>query len=90
MLIAVVDGLKGFLEAINAIFLQAVVQTCLVHLIRDSLEIVSSKDRKTMIPALRAIYRAKAAEAGQAALDAFEAGYWGQKYPANAQSWRRN
>jgi putative transposase len=90
ILIAVVDGLKGFPEAINAVFPQAVVQTCIVHLIRHSLEFVSWKDRKTVMPALRAIYRAKDAEAGMKALEEFEAGVWGQRYPAIAQSWRRN
>lgn len=90
ILIAVVDGLKGFLEAITAAFPQTIVQTCIVHLIRHSLEFVSWKDRKPVVPALRAIYRAKDAEAGMKALEAFEAGYWGQKYPAITQSWRRN
>ena len=60
ILIAVVDGLKGFPEAISAVFPQTVVQTCIVHLIRHSLEFVSWKDRKPVVPALRAIYRAKA------------------------------
>lgn len=90
VLIAVVDGLKGFPEAINAVFPQAIVQTCIVHLIRHSLEFVSWKDRKTVMPALKAIYRAQDAEAGMKALEAFEAGYWGQRYPAIALSWRRN
>ncbi|WP_438270276.1 IS256 family transposase [Rhizobium mongolense] len=90
ILIAVVDGLKGFPEAITAAFPQTTVQTCVVHLIRHSLEFVSYKDRKPVVPALRAIYRAKDAEAGLKALEAFEAGYWGQKYPAISQSWRRN
>ena len=61
-----------------------------MHLIRHSLEFVSWKDRKTVMPALRAIYRAKDAEAGMKALEEFEAGVWGQRYPAIAQSWRRN
>lgn len=90
ILIAVVDGLKGFPEAITAVFPQTVVQTCIVHLIRHSLEFVSYKDRKPVVPALRAIYRARDAEAGLKALEAFEQGYWGQKYPAISQSWRRN
>ena len=90
VLIAVVDGLKGFPEAINAVFPQAIVQTCIVHLIRHSLEFVSWKDRKPVVPALRAIYRAKDAEAGMAALEAFDAGSWGKKYPAIALAWRRN
>ena len=90
VLIAVVDGLKGFPEAINAVFPQAIVQTCVVHLIRHSLEFVSWKDRKPVVPALRMIYRATDAEAGRAALEAFDAGFWGRKYPAIAQAWRRN
>lgn len=63
-LVAVVEGLKGFPEAISAVFPQTVVQTCIVHLIRHSLEFVSWKDRKPVVPALRAIYRVKDAEAG--------------------------
>lgn len=90
ILIAVVDGLKGFPEAITAVFPETVVQTCIVHLIRHSLAFVSWKDRKTVMPALRAIYRAKDADAGMKALEAFEAGDWGQRYPAIALSWRRN
>jgi len=90
ILIAVVDGLKGFPEAITAVFPETIVQTCIVHLIRHSLEFVSWKDRKAVVPALRAIYRAKDADAGMKALEAFEAGDWGQRYPAIALSWRRN
>ena len=90
ILIAVVDGLKGFPEAIGAVFPQTVVQTCIVHLIRHSLEFVSWKDRKLVVPTLRAIYKARDAEAGRQALDAFDAGVWGQRYPAIGQSWRRN
>lgn len=90
ILIAVVDGLKGFPEAIQAVFPQTVVQTCIVHLIRHSLDFVSWKDRKPVVPALRAIYRARDAQAGKIALEEFEAGPFGQRYPAIAQSWRRN
>ena len=90
VLIAVVDGLKGFPKAIEAAFPEAIVQTCIVHLIRHSLEFMSWKDRKAVVPELRAIYRAQDAEAGLAALAAFEAGPWGQRYPAIAQSWRRH
>ena len=89
MLIAVVDGLKGFPEAITAVFPQALVQTCIVHLLRHSLDFVSWKDRKTVAAALKNIYRAVDATAGEAALTAFEDGSWGRKYPAIAQSWRR-
>ena len=90
ILIAVVDGLKGFPDAITAVFPQAQVQTCIVHLIRTSLDFVSYKDRKAVAAALREIYRAKDADAGAAALDAFAAGSWGVKYPAIALSWRRH
>ena len=90
VLIAVVDGLKGFPEAINAVFPDTVVQTCIVHLVRHSLDFTSWKDRKAVVPALRAIYRAQDAEAGLAALDAFEAGPWGAKHPAVVPAWRRN
>ena len=90
ILIAVVDGLKGFPDAITAVFPQAQVQTCIVHLIRNSLEFVSYKDRKTVAAALKEVYRAKDADAGAAALDAFAEGPWGTKYPAIAMSWRRN
>ncbi len=88
--IAVVDGLKGFPEAINAAFPQAIVQTCIVHQIRHALEFVSWKDRKPVVPALRAIHCAKDAEAGMAALEAFDAGFLGKKDPAIALAWRRN
>jgi putative transposase len=89
ILIAVVDGLKGFPEAILAAFPQATVQTCIVHLLRHSLDFVSYKERKSVATALKDIYRAVDADAGEAALTAFEAGPWGQKYPAIGQSWRR-
>ena len=90
ILIAVVDGLKGFPEAINAVFPETVVQTCIVHLIRNSMGFASWKDRKSIAQALRSVYRADNAEAGKAALEAFEEGPWGQKYPAIALSWRRH
>jgi putative transposase len=89
VLSAIVDGLKGFPEAITAVFPEAQVQTCVVHLIRHSLAFVSYKDRKTVAAALKEIYKAKDAEAGLAALDDFAEGPWNRKYPAIAQSWRR-
>jgi putative transposase len=89
VLLAVVDGLKGFPEAITAVFPDAMVQTCIVHLLRHSLDFLSWKDRKPVAAALKEIYRALDAKAGAAALDAFEAGEWGRRYPAIAQSWRR-
>ncbi len=90
ILIAVVDGLKGFPEAIAAVFPKAQVQACIVHLIRSSIAFVSCKDRKAVAAALKEVYRARTAEAGQAALEAFDAGPWGRKYPVIAQSWRRH
>jgi putative transposase len=89
VLIAVVDGLKGFPEAITAVFPDAMVQTCIVHLLRHSLEFVAYKDRKAVAAALKEIYRAVDATAAEAALSAFEEGPWGGKYAAIAQSWRR-
>jgi putative transposase len=89
ILLAVVDGLKGFADAIRATFPDAMVQTCIVHLLRHSLEFVSYKDRKAVAAALKDIYRAVDDRAGLAALEAFAAGPWGAKYPAIAQSWRR-
>jgi putative transposase len=89
ILIAVVDGLKGFPEAIVAVFPEAQVQTCIVHLLRHSLDFVSYKDRKAVAAALKTIYRANDADDGEAALSGFEASEWGRKYPAIGQSWRR-
>jgi putative transposase len=89
VLIAVVDGLKGFPDAIMAVFPDATVQTCIVHLLRQSLALVAYKDRKAVAAALKDVYRAVDATAGEAALAAFEEGPWGRRYPAIGQSWRR-
>ncbi len=88
ILIAVVDGLKGFPDAICTVFPHTTVQTCIVHLIRNSLAFVSWKDRKTILPDIKAIYRAETAEAAAVRLDQFEA-KWGARYPAIAPGWRR-
>jgi putative transposase len=88
VLFAVVDGLKGFPDAITAVFPKAIVQTCIVHLIRPSLAFVSWQDRKRLLPALRSIYRAETAEAAELRLGDFEA-EWGKKYPAIGPAWRR-
>jgi putative transposase len=90
ILIAVVDGLKGFPEAITAVFPDTVVQTCIVHLLRYSMQFASWKERKPIAAALKPVYRAESAEAAAAELEAFAQGPWGRKYPAIAQSWRRN
>ncbi len=89
ILIAVVDGLKGFPEAITAVFPETVVQTCIVHLIRYSMQFASWKERKAIARALRPIYGASNAETAAKALDEFEQGPWGQKYPPIVASWRR-
>jgi putative transposase len=78
-----------FPEAITAVFPEAVVQTCIVHLLRNSMEFVCWKDRKPLATALKSIYRAVDAKAAEEALTAFEASEWGQRYPAIGQSWRR-
>lgn len=90
ILIAIVDGLKGFPDAITAVFPKCQVQTCIVHLIRNSLDFVPWKDRKAVVAALKNIYQAKDAIAALAALDEFADGAWGVKYPAIAASWRRH
>ena len=79
ILIAVVDGLKGFPDAINAAFPETTVQTCIVHLVRHSLNFCGWKDRKNVAKDLKRIYQA---------IDDVEA-EWGQKYPSIAPSWRR-
>jgi transposase-like protein len=89
MLIAVTDGLTGMPQALEAVFPQTTLQTCIVHLIRNSLAYASWQDRKALAKALRPIYAAASAEAAEAALDAFEAGAWGRKFPTVATAWRR-
>ena len=89
LLVAVVDGLKGFPDAITTVFPQCVVQTCIVHLIRYSLQFASWKERKGLAKALRAIYGAASAEAAAAELERFEAGPYGKRFAAVADIWRR-
>jgi putative transposase len=89
ILIAVTDGLKGMSEALAAVFPQTTLQTCIVHLIRHSLEFANWKERKPMAMALRPIYAAPSADAASAALDGFEHGPWGKKFPTVVATWRR-
>jgi putative transposase len=89
ILIAVVDGLKGLCDAIETAFPSTTVQTCIVHLIRNSMDYASWKDRKQVAAALRPIYTAATAEAAQEALEEFASGHWGSKHPTIVQSWRR-
>jgi putative transposase len=87
VLVACVDGLKGFPEAIEAVFPQAWVQTCIVHQIRNSMRYVAYKDRKAVARDLKPIYRAINADAAEQALAAFDE-RWGECYPMIADSWR--
>ena len=87
VLICCVDGLKGFPEAIEAVFPNAWVQTCIVHLIRHSLRFVPDKHRKKVAQDLRPIYTAVDADSAAEALAAFEA-VWGERYPMIGKTWR--
>jgi putative transposase len=88
VLIACVDGLTGFPEAIEATWPNTVVQTCVVHLIRASMRFISSDDRKKVAAALRAIYTAPTAEVAAKELDIFADSIWGKKHPATVRVWR--
>ncbi|MBK9386660.1 MAG: IS256 family transposase [Planctomycetes bacterium] len=89
ILIVCCDGLKGFPEAIETVYPQATVQTCIVHMIRNSLRYVSFKDRKAVVKDLKPIYQAVNREEAEAALLAFEA-KWGRRYEMITSSWRTN
>jgi transposase-like protein len=89
ILIAVTDGLKGMSEALAAVYPATTLQTCIVHLLRHSLEYANWKQRKPLATALRAIYTAPSADAAMDALDAFERGPWGVRFPTVVASWRR-
>lgn len=88
ILIAVVDGLKGFPEAITAAFPETTVQTCIVHLVRHSMSFCAWKDRKGVAASLRQVYEAATAEQAAQELETFEK-IWGAKYPSIAPAWRR-
>jgi len=87
ILIAAVDGLKGFPDAIEAVFPRTQVQLCIVHLIRGSLRYVSWKERKVVVRDLMAIYRAPTLEAAAEALEAF-AERWDGRFPQISRMWR--
>ncbi|WP_454739020.1 IS256 family transposase [Cupriavidus necator] len=89
ILIAVVDGLKGLTEAVATAYPRTTVQTCIVHLIRNSLDYANYKERKVLAQALRPIYSAASEQEAGQALQAFADGPWGAKYPMIVQSWRR-
>lgn len=87
VLIVCCDGLKGLPDAIEATWPQALVQTCVIHLIRASLRFCSWKDRKAITKALRPIYTALTLEAAEDAMDTFEL-EWGDRYPGIVKTWR--
>jgi len=89
ILIAVTDGLSGMPEALEAVYPATTLQTCVVHLIRRSLEYASWKDRKPLAAALRPIYTAPSAEIALGRLDDLAASPLGQKFPAVVAAWRR-
>ncbi|EAO7829858.1 IS256 family transposase [Salmonella enterica] len=88
ILIACVDGLTGFPEAINSIYPQTEVQLCIIHQIRNPIKYVASKHHKAFMADLKPVYRAVSKEVAETALDELEA-KWGQQYPVVLQSWRR-
>jgi putative transposase len=85
--IACCDGLKGFPQAIEAVFPKTLVQTCIVHLVRSSTRFVTWKDRRDLVPRLRRIYSAPTEEAARAELDFLEKD-WGHRYPIVIKAWR--
>jgi putative transposase len=89
ILIACVDGLKGFPEAIETVYPKTQVQLCIIHLVRHSLRYVSWKERKTVAADLRTIYTAATVEAAEQALDSFEK-KWQARFPSIVRSWRSN
>jgi putative transposase len=89
ILIACVDGLKGFPDAIENLFPQAQVQLCIVHMVRNSLRYVSWKERKAIAVDLRTIYAAPTAEAAEQALETF-ARKWDGRFPSISKSWQAN
>ena len=89
ILIACVDGLKGFPEAIESVFPGTQIQLCIVHMVRNSLKFVSWKDRKKVVSDLKTVYQASTEEQAQTALTEFEQ-RWNEQYPMIAKSWRSN
>ena len=87
--IACVDGLKGFPDAIEAVYPKTEVQLCIVHMVRNSLRFVSWKDRKVVAKDLKAVYQAASEEEARMHLDAF-ADQWDKKYPTISKSWQNH
>ncbi|HZW82754.1 MAG TPA: IS256 family transposase [Candidatus Deferrimicrobium sp.] len=89
ILIASIDGLKGFSDAITTIFPKTEVQLCIVHQVRNSLKYVASKDQKAFLKDLKAVYRAATKDLAEQRLDELDSA-WGKKYPIVVKSWRVN
>lgn len=89
ILIACVDGLKGFEEAINAVFPETIVQLCIVHMVRNSLRFVPWKDKKAVAADLKAVYTSPSEDAAMQALESFQ-DKWGEKYSTIVDIWQRN
>ena len=89
LIVAVTDGLQGMSEAMTAVYPATTLQTCIVHLLRNSLEFANWKERKPLAAALRPIYTAASADAALLVLDAFERGPWGVRFPTVVAAWRR-
>lgn len=89
ILIACIDGLKGFPEAIASIYPNTEVQLCIIHKIRNSMKYVGSKNQKSFMADLKPVYKASTLAAAEAALDALES-KWGEMYPLATQSWRNH
>ncbi len=87
ILIACIDGLTGFPEAIASIYPKTEIQLCIIHQIRNSLKYVASKNQKAFMADLKPVYRATSLEAAEVALDALDA-KWGEIYPIVLKSWR--
>lgn len=89
ILVACVDGLKGFPDAISKVYSRSEVQLCIVHMVRNSLAYVNWNERKVVAADLSSIYRAPTAEARMTALESFEE-RWNAKYAATSKLWRRH
>jgi len=89
ILIAVTDGLKGMAEALAVVYPRTTLQTCIVHLLRNSLSYAGYRERKALADALKPIYQAVSTEAAEAALADFSEGEWGRRFPTVAAAWRR-
>lgn len=89
ILIACIDNLRGFSEAIESIFPHSEVQLCVIHQIRNTLKYVNWKDYKELLSDLKSVYKAPSKDIAEHNLDVFEE-KWGKKYPKAIESWRRN